>query len=189
VLTRRWKLQDLLAWVKQGSWDWARLGAVLYVAGVLISSIYFLRFTILSLDLLRPQSLIVGLYFFALYFIMPAAVLMFLKPLQSIQAILVVFLTLLIAKEMMLRFLIAAPSAKTVALLVTLQLVLFCRFDYNKKKKRWLLLRFVVVPKDPLAAMALAVILFVFATTTYGSIPGYLGGGKPILVHVFTKTP
>lgn len=179
------EVTDLLAWAKQRSWDWAKVGALLYGLGILITSIYFLRFSVLSLDLLRPHSVLVGSYFVALYLLLPAAFLVVLKPLKRNSAVLVAFSMLLMAKEVVLGWLIGGPPATAVVLLVMAQLALFVRFSVEGKAA---FLRFEVVPKDVLAGLAFAVLLFLFASTSYGCIPGYLGGGKPILVHVFTET-
>jgi hypothetical protein len=181
-------VRALLAWVKEGSWDWAKAGAALYALGLLITSIYFLRFSILSIDLLRPQSIIVGLYFVLLYLLLPAVFLLLLTPLKWNTGVLVGFILLLVAKELALRLLVGTPPAAAVILILVLQLVAFVRLNLDRPKASEPLLRFEVVPKDVFAATAFVLLLVTFAATIYGSIPGYLGGGRPILVQVFTDT-
>lgn len=182
-------MTDLLKRLREGVWDWAKIGAVFYVLGLLITSIYFLRFSILSLDLLRPQSIIVGLYFAALYFALPILFLVVLRPVRSDVRVLTAFIVLLVTKDLALcRLIEGSLGAATV--LVILQICLFIGIDRDRTKRpyKWSLY-FKLFPVGRIELAVASLLLVVFASTTFGDIPGYFGGGHPISVHVFTRTP
>ena len=62
-------------WLTGLGFDEAKLGLLLYVLGMVTSSLYYSRFSIATLDLAKTQSILLGIYVVALYAVLPAAAL------------------------------------------------------------------------------------------------------------------
>ncbi|HJX85172.1 MAG TPA: hypothetical protein VJ723_12585, partial [Candidatus Angelobacter sp.] len=78
-------------WLSALGTDAAKLGLVLYLLGLLASSFYYSRFSILTLDFTKTQSILIGVYIVALYAVVPAVVLFVLRGMRSTKAILAGF--------------------------------------------------------------------------------------------------
>lgn len=168
------------------SWDFAKAAVALYIIGLVITATYYVRFSILSVDLLQPHSILVGLSFVVLYIVVPAITLLLLRSSKSILAITLIFCSVVVMKELAFSAVCGDLHWISAFVLAILQVLTFMRLSRNISQRQSSL-RFNVVPSDPIGIAAVLLTALVFASTTYGRIPSYLGGGKPTLVHVFTK--
>lgn len=164
--------------------DATKIALALYITGLFISSVYYLTFSILSLDLLRAQSILIGAYFVAAFAAVPALTLLALESLKRPWTITIIFVLVLAGKDLAIAYVLELGGATTI-LLVVLQMAMFASFTGGWRERP------LVIEYRPLTfggpqVAALVALMLVFATRVYGQIPGYLGGGRPIPVTVLT---
>src|SRR5215218_9394497 len=54
--------------------DLTLAGALLYVTGLMVSLFYYSRFGIFSLDIIRPQCMLIAMFIVSLYYFLPLAI-------------------------------------------------------------------------------------------------------------------
>jgi hypothetical protein len=181
-------------WLTDLSLDVAKVGLLLYVLGLLTSSMYYSRFSILSLNLAKPQCILLGIYVIGFYVGFPLGTLWCMRRVARVGLILAGLLCVLCISDAALAF-AAHYRGATLTLVVFLSLILqfFCFLDltslWQSIGKRQLQIVFVLPP--PRAKVFAFCFLFCihFSQFWFPRIPAFLGGGRPLLVQVFTKTP
>jgi hypothetical protein len=180
-------------WWSDLSLDAAKLGLLLYVLGLLASSFYYSRFSILSLDLAKPQCILLGIYVVGLYVGLPAATLFSLRRTCRVGVISAVLVTVLCASDAGLA-LAAHYRPLTLILLVlltvTLQFFFFADFVslWRSANNGRLQITFVLPPPRVKALLFALLFCVHFSQFAFPQIPAFLGGAKPLSVQVFTKT-
>lgn len=179
-------------WLVNLGLDVSKLTLGVYLLGTIASLIYYSRFSILTLDLIRTQSILVGCYVVTAYCILPAATLRACKEVPNAsRAIITVLVVIYAADFVIIRF--AGYRGWTLSALssvmVALQLSFFIVLDSVKqsKRERRMLVRFTVIPKKARSAVLLVPCLFHFSNVLLPHIPMYLGGAQPMNVEVFTE--
>lgn len=175
-----------LAAVRRTTVDATKLALVLYLIGLIISSVYYVRFSILSVDLLRPQCIIVGAYFVILYVGVPALALYALRAIKPLYLMLLLFVTTVAVKDFALARALGV-SPWVAALLTLLQAVSAIGFPVTGPVlQRVKQVEFHMIDGSIKRIVCVGAAAVIFATALYGRIPGYLAGGRPLLVRVFT---
>jgi len=168
--------------------DYAKIGATLYLIGIFVTVIRNVQFSILSIDLLRPQAIVTGLEFLILYVGLPMLLLAFLRPVRSRRAAITIFSLLITLKEYLIWHFLAPGRLLFVAIAAVVNIAMFGTYPILRRGttlRRPLLL--VVHPSGSQLAVCLPILLSLFALFPFRAIPAYLAGGKPIAVDIFTK--
>lgn len=174
-------MQQQTSWLP--AFELATVGAVLYIIGLTITALHNIKFSILAIDLLRPQAIAAGLLFVLWYFALPALIL-FLRRLPQPTVAVYVFVAAMLAKEVVLWWALA-PKAKLIAVATaTVQIVMFAMTSWRVWRPDRMALS--VLPAPYRLAVCGIVLLLLFAVFLYGAIPAYVGGGGPLLVNVIT---
>ena len=166
------------------AFELAKVGAVLYAIGLTITALHNIKFSILAIDPVRPQAIVAGLLFVAWYFAVPILILFILQRTRPPMLAVYVFVVIMVAKEVALWWALNA-NAKHVALATAaLQVIMFA----TRPVREWRFNRITLspVPSRSRLAVCAVTLLVLFALFLYGAIPGYVGGGGPLLVNVIT---
>jgi hypothetical protein len=180
-------------WLTDLGLDAAKLGLLLYVLGLVASSLYYSRFTIATLDLAKTQSILLGVYVVGLYAGLPAAALFSLRRVRQVGIIAAVFVAVLCGLDTLLAL---AVSYRSLALLpvvcLTLGLQFFFFADFVSVVRSLVTARLriaFVLPPPRMKALVFALLFCMhFSQFWFPRIPAFLGGGKPLPVQVVTKT-
>jgi hypothetical protein len=173
--------------------DMAKVGAILYVLGLVSCAIHFSRYSILALDLTRPQLIVIGIYIAFLYGILPAGILFALSIVRSRTWGSISFCLALFIKNIGLAYFLgyAALWSFGVGVLTTiLELALFGdvhRGEVSCSSRRLVIALTPSFTRTKLVAFAIVFSIH-FAVVFLPLIPSYLAGAKPLRVHIFPKT-
>lgn len=172
----------------------AKLGLLLYVSGLLTSSLYYCRFSILTLDLAKTQCILIGVYLLLLYAIIPGGVLLAMKTVRRQGVVSLVLTASLGILDLIVARAVGYHSlglARTVFFTAVLQFSLFLDVTnlWRALTRFKLLVAFEVPPSKPQALMVALLCCLQFSFSWFPQIPAYVGGGKPLSVQVFTRTP
>jgi hypothetical protein len=183
-----------VTWLSDLGTDAAKLGIILYLLGLLSSSFYYSRFSILTLDFTKTQSILIGVYVVFLYAAVPAVAMFVLKGMGATKSILPVFCAWLGLVNTVFALILKFSWANLVlAVIVTavLQFSLYCYFTavWNSVKSRKLNITFVLRPPRAKAGVLALLCCAHFAMVWFPRIPAYFGGGQPLRVQIFAKTP
>lgn len=180
-------------WLTDLGFDAAKLGLLLYVLGLVASSLYYSRFSIATLDLAKPQSILLGVYVVGLYAGLPAAALYSLRRIRRVGVIAAVFAAVLCGLDSVLAYAVSYRSLtllSVVALTLVLQFFFFADFlslVHSMLASR-LGMDFTLPPPRGKALLFALLFCAHFSRFWFPQIPAFLGGGKPLPVQVFTKT-
>ena len=181
-------------WLGDLGLDTAKLGLLLYLLGLLASSLYYSRFSILTLDLAKTQCILVGVYIVVLYTAIPVIALFTTKDLSHARAVPLVLLGVLVLSDLVSALAVGyrhLSLVRVVSLTTLLQFLLFSDFGslWRSLVARSPQIVFLLLP--PRAKALVFALLFCahFSLSWFPQIPAYYGGGKPLSVQVFTKTP
>jgi hypothetical protein len=167
--------------------DSAKVGLSLYVLGMVITAIYYARYSILSVDLVQPQAVVIGVVFAAMFVAYPVAAIFVASFVGGRIRGITTFVSLILLKDLAL-WLSYVPQSWALALCSALiQTLAFLTLDPIMTQRRRLV--FTAAPPAIQALAALLLVLVLFASTLFGYLPAYLGGGRPVLVDVFTDKP
>jgi len=180
-------------WLSDLGLDAAKLGLLLYVLGLLASSLYYSRFSIATLDLAKMQSILLGIYVVLFYMGLPAAALFCLRKVNSVVVVTIVFIVVLCLADAALAFALAYRARMMTAvagLMLLLQFFLFVDFTslWRSILTHRLLIPFVLPPSRLKSFIFAVLFCFHFSQFCFPRIPAFLGGGRPLPVQVFTKT-
>jgi hypothetical protein len=180
-------------WLTGLGFDAAKLGLLLYVLGMVTSSLYYSRFSIATLDLAKTQSILLGVYVVALYAVLPAGALFILRRIPWVGVIAAVFVAGLCGLNTILAYALSYRSRtllSVVALTLALQFFFFADFPSLVRSLLTARVRIDFVLPPPRVKALLFALLFCahFSQFWFPQIPAFLGGGKPLPVQVFTKT-
>lgn len=169
-----------------GLWDLAKIGVAFYIIGLLVTFIYYTQLQILSVDLVKPAAIILGIYVWALVVLLPRIVLcaMDLLKIKRSTVYNLFFALLLLAWYGWLE--IAFNGWSWISLLYTvLAAGAVFIFYLNGSRVR----HDKVVADQSLNRQAIFIVLFsiLFSVSVYPLLPQYAGGGKPIVVKVYPK--
>lgn len=180
-------------WLTDLGFDAAKLGLLLYVLGLVASSLYYSRFSIATLDLAKTQSILLGVYVVGLYVGLPAAALYGLRRIPWVGVIAAVFVTLLCGLDSVLAYTVNYRSLSLLSVVaLTLALQFFFFVDFLSLVRSLLAARLgmdLALPPPRGKALLFALLFCVhFSRFWFPQIPAFLGGGKPLPVQVYTKT-
>lgn len=180
-------------WLSDLGFDAAKLGLLLYVLGLLASSLYYSRFSILTLDLAKAQCILVGIYIVILYAAIPATTLFTMKNVARSGVIVLVFFGVLGIFDSIAAWAMGYRDAilvRVALLTAILQFLLFCDFAgfLRALVKRRMQVVFLLPPPRTRALLFAMLFCVHFSLSWFPQIPTYLGGGRPLSVQVFTKT-
>lgn len=181
-------------WLTDLALDAAKLGLFLYVLGLLASSLYYSRFSIATLDLAKTQSILLGIYVVVLYAGLPAAALFSLRRIRRVGVIAAVFVAFLCLLDSILGFAVSYRSLTLLSVVaLTLALQFFFFADLLNLVRSLVAARLRIdfaLPPPRVKALLFALLFCIhFSQFWFPRIPAFLGGGKPLPVQVFTKTP
>lgn len=172
-------------WLSSVAKDTAKLALLLYLCGLLSFSFYYSRFRILSIDLARPEAVLIGLYI-VLLFVLPPWIAS--RPGSSSGRLARLRIpALLIASTGLDLWILgrigyhlsAAITLAIVAGILQLGLTILMQ---QQNESSSMLQRACLIG-------ALIVCSINFSIYWLPRIPAYYGGGMPYDVQVFTKTP
>jgi hypothetical protein len=179
-------------WLASLALDAAKLGLVLYLLGLIVSSFYYSRFSILTLDFTKTQSILIGVYIVVLYAVLPAAILFAIKWMTSARMILLMFSSAIGLVDLEIGLMLQYRKVGlllAVVLTAILQFSLFASFPSS-----WSLVRggqaqmkFVLIPSRAKAGVFALLFCLHFSMVWFPRIPAYFGGGTPLRVQVFTR--
>jgi len=180
-------------WLTDLGFDAAKVGLLLYVLGLVVSSLYYSRFSIATLDLAKTQSILLGVYVAGLYAGLPAAALFSLRRIPWAGVIAAVFVAVLCGLDGILAYAVSYRSRSlfsVVASTLVLQFFFFADFLSLVRSLLAARLRIDFALPPPRGKALLFSLLFCahFSQLWFPQIPAFLGGGKPLPVQVFTKT-
>lgn len=173
--------------------DLAKFGVALYLLGLFTSAFYFSQYGILALDLARPQAVLIGVYIFLFYGALPASILLLLKDRRSPLLQIIVFCLMLCIKNAVLMYALdyRLPSLCILAFVTSFFEFLFFAQQSSLLRsigKKGLVLRLSAVPSLPKAVVFTIIFSVHFALFIFPFIPSYLGGARPLRVHIYPKT-
>jgi len=181
-------------WLTDLGFDAAKLGLLLYVLGLVASSLYYSRFSIATLDLAKTQSILLGIYVVGLYAALPAAALFSLRRIPWVGIIAAAFVVVLCGLDCSLAYAVSYRSRSLLSVVaLTLVLQFFFFADFLSLVRSLLAGRLRIdfaLPPPKGKSLAFAVLFCAhFSQFWFPQIPAFLGGGKPLSVQVFTKSP
>jgi hypothetical protein len=172
-------MKDLLS----TDWDLTRAGVTLYLAGLLVSLIYYSQFGIFSLEILRPQCVLIGIFMLFFYGLLPLAILTSISSLRPRRLQIATALLVLALIDLLVLFFLRNDNQIALIAAITglgLQVLLFCR----RLAKGALI---VTSPPESTRLLILLPLLAIhYAEFIHPSVPGHFGGGKPMTVDVYT---
>ena len=180
------------SWLSTLGLDTAKFSLMLYVLGLFSSSFYYSRFSILTLDFAKTQSILVGLYVLLLYAAVPTATIWGVREMPvgratvlSFTVPFVVWTALgLVIGNRGISLMLASVSA------TFLQFVLFVDLGilWRSLRRRETTVALVLPPGRGKTAILALLFCMHFSEFWFPGIPAYFGGGRPIPVQVFTRT-
>lgn len=186
---------ELRSWLGDLGLDTAKLGLLLYLLGLITSSLYYSRFSILTLDIAKSQCILVGVYVVILYGAVPGVLLFALKGIKKVGVAGAVFGVVLVVCDLCFGLAVGFRGFPVVWIVLATSVLQFVFFlDLGGL---WSRLRstdskspfaFVLSPLKAKALLLALLFCLHFAWFWFPHIPAYFGGGKPISVQVFTKT-
>ncbi|MCU1284101.1 MAG: hypothetical protein JWO13_451 [Acidobacteriales bacterium] len=171
-------------WLLTLGLDTAKIGLMLYVLGLVTSGFYYSRFSILTLDFSKAQSIVLGLYVVCLYLGSPLIILYCVRKAPKILAIMALCGILTV-----LWLVVGFASGYTGVLLglisissSVMQILMFVTTDRDRT------LNLTMLPGRLRSGLFLLIFSFHFSQLYFPQIPVYFGGGRPMRVQVFTKS-
>jgi hypothetical protein len=159
----------------------AKAGIILYLLGIACTFFYFNQFNILSVDYLKPNAIILGIYQWVYFIAMPRVALLFVNYMvrnsRHALAGFVLFALLQIAANLMLFFMLGSFNTGSCLLVIFLTALLII-FHTNFSAGR-----LTITP--PVARTYLFGIVFCFSFSyfIFPKIPYELGGAMPVKVN------
>ena len=171
--------------------DTAKIGLALYLLGVFVSVVYYSRFSILTLDFLKAQAILLGCYVIAAYPIVPVLSILFLRNVAGRNLVAIAFCATVAAFDLAIQWASGHRGlelAGSVLAMFTLQMFCFVEFGSLLRSFRSMQLAVVITfPRSFKASVFGLLFCIHFALTILPGIPMYLGGAEPMPVQVFTK--
>jgi hypothetical protein len=136
-------------WLSDLGLDAAKLGLLLYILGLLASSLYYSRFSIATLDLAKIQSILLGIYVVLFYMGLPAAALFCLGKVNRVFVVTIGFIFVVCLADVALAFALAYRALMMTVVagsMLLLQFFLFVDFTslWRSVLSHLLLLSFVL---------------------------------------------
>lgn len=165
--------------------DLTRTGIILYLMGIFCTFLYFSQFNILSVDFLKPQAIILGVYVWFYGIAIPRTLLIIIykfdlpislldKLLFPLGLLLINYFLLRVLSGFSLSLLLATAGTTIVAVLYHLQYRSFC---------------FILQPSLYRSYIFIPLYCLICAYFFLPRIPNFIGGFKPVKVTVTTETP
>ncbi len=159
-------------------WDFAKMSLILYITGIFVSLLYFSQLSILSLDFAKPQAILIGVYCWGYFFLIPQSFIRFLSWVKTrLKFTITFFIIFLVIKAFMCVWFLGISSYLFPLFDVLLELLFFLDL------KLWLL-RLSPTKKSYSFFLAFSAL---FAFFLFPQIPSYLGGAKPLEIEIKTK--
>lgn len=179
-------------WLGDLGSDAAKVSLLLYVSGLIASSFYYSRFSILTLDFVKPQCILIGIYIVILYAALPAIILFGSRKFSISAATTTLVLALCLADAVLGWILNCRRFALLQAVLITfvLQFFLFTNSAsiWGTLRNRKLQIAFFLPPPRPKAIVFGLLFILHFSLFWFPRIPAHFGGAKPFTVLAITKT-
>jgi hypothetical protein len=179
-------------WLSDLGWDVAKIGLMLYVSGLIASSFYYSRFSILTLDFAKPQCILVGIYIVITYAVLPAIILFGSRNFSISAATATLVITLCFADGVLGWILNCRGSTLVQAIVITLVLQVFLFTNsasiWQTLRKRQLQIAFFLPPPKLKTIVFGLLFSLHFSLFWFPRIPAHFGGAKPFKVVVITKT-
>jgi len=172
----------------EAAFDLAKIGINLYVVGLFVTFIYYTQLQILSVDLLKPSAIIIGIYVWMLAELLPKLIIWaILRPNLSDKkerVVDLIFIALLLTTHVWMQVFFNGWSG--VAVFFALITVAGCYIFFSRSVE---LCENHVSFKPSLQKRAgfIAVYAVIFSLSIYPKLPQYLGGGQPTEVKVYPK--
>lgn len=161
--------------------DFVKIGAGLYLIGLVVMFVYLVQLNVLSIDLIKPQAIVIGLYVWLLADTLPKMVSLMLSKFRlSAMSDHLLFITLLFLVYNLIVWLISGFSIKGVVFAFLMVLAVLVFGGFNSKTT-------ADTPAAPASSSYLLVVVFcvLFSISLFPNIPQYFAGGKPVLVKIF----
>jgi hypothetical protein len=172
-------------WLAALGTDVTKITLGLYLLGTLVSIVYYSRFSILSLDFIKAQAILVGCYVIVSYLVVPVATLWAMRGVTNNLLIIGILLAVLAGSDALILFEAGSRNVTFALALVTMLLLQFCCFVEVKGLSAP---RLRLVPSKWRSAAVVVLFCVHFALTIFPGIPMYLGGARPLSVQIVTKT-
>jgi hypothetical protein len=156
-----------------------RAGIVLYLTGLFCTFVFFSQFNILSIDMLKPQCIVIGLYVWLLSVVLPRGLLLACSWIKRSWVSLVTVLILNVGACAALIGWLSPGYFFSKLLFFSLVLLIYY---FNIPSFKWLL-----VPPAIRNYLFIPMLALCFSLSLLGNIPFSLGGTKPAKVYVTWK--
>lgn len=181
------------SWLATLGSDVTKVALGLYLLGTITSILYYSRFSILTLDFVKAQSILVGCYVLGAYLAIPFGILWVLRCTESNVLIACTFFASLLIFDLVILYAVEQRGIMIVLALATMlpvQLIAFLEGAsiLDSVSQRRAEFRFRLVPGKLQAAKTAILACVHFSLLIYAGIPMYLGGAKPMEVWIVTKT-
>jgi hypothetical protein len=164
--------------------DLPKTGIMLYVMGLVVTFLYFIQFNILSIDLIKPQSIIIGIYIWMYAILVPRSILLLLSNARVRSRLVNHALFLLILLLLYGGIFLSLETGFVTGLVVTLLVTTVQYFFHADLRHRNLVVEFSRMK----TYLYLVVSVVMFAYLLFPEIPQYAAGGQPLkLDSVATK--
>lgn len=155
-------------------------GVIFYLLGVTCTFLYFAQFNIISFDYLKPNAIVLGIYQWIYFILLPRSILLLISYLNIIQKSrfksFSLFALLLITSTLIFLFLFKTLTLSSVSLTVFLTLLILC---FHLSFTKWELTLCPSIFKTYIFSIFFCTF---FSYFIFPKIPYELGGGKPIKV-------
>lgn len=138
-----------------------------------------MQLSILSLDVTKPQSILIGIYFAVFFIGVPRLFLLIINELKVQKSItFFLFISGVIAKNFCILLLVKYPSLPLIVCVSSIEFL--HHYDLRSKMLN-------LIPKNYKTYIAALLLSISFSFFIYPRIPVFLGGAKPIQILVYPK--
>ena len=170
--------------LKNQVWDFAKSGIAFYLLGLFVVFMYFTQLQILSVDLIKPAAIIIGIYVMVLLVIIPWLLLFFLNLLPS-KAWLhnIAFAIMLFFVFLFLQWYFNGWSMFSFIFAILFSGCIYSYFHSGN----FVSTKLSFYTSYNRMGIFAVIIGLLFSISLYPQLPQYLGGGKPIPVKVYPE--
>jgi len=190
----------------KGVWDLAKIGGILYLSGIFVTFIYFTQFHILSVDLLKTNAIVLGVYVWIYADILPRILLLLVNQFKTPRRLYFALLVI-VAYSLLQWAAFETFDLRTVLFALLASGIVICYFfgpgganepdavahaegtTPSGGKPKSVLSKNLLAGPQAITRIGFFVFFLasVFAVGIYPNIPQYAGGGQPMLVRVQIK--
>lgn len=165
--------------------DFIRSGIYLYITGLIVTLFYYQGFDFLSIHFLKPQAIIIGLYVWVVFVLIPRLLLLLIHNVRLFRRSKLISVLLFFIFQLFIYLIICRALIKIdfFLLLLILCIVAMLMFFHLNLQTGQLFL----IPPLLRVLIFLPVFCFLFANTFFAIMPNHLCGAKPVKVEVIAK--